>query len=327
MIYFFLMKLNKKSVLTFSKTSFLILQILAINPAEAKKPAYDIDFCPNRQSGVQLTKAQRDVIIEKLKTVHPDFNFQKIKNIPDRNKFTFTARKSLPATKDKDPYAEICLQNELKPKEGLKLKDIISIDYVLHSGNHKKYIPKISIKKMTGNIDILVLKVLDKINKTYSQEKLTAIIFDLTDNLGGNVSATTRLADEFLKNNKVIFSKTNLGESKPSVKYLSTENGAYTEVPIIIHINQNTMSSAESFTKTLKENGYKVLITGKKSYGKNTFQNKDLIPDPSGIGNIQVRYTAGTWSQDGPIKPQVILANSKIANSFFRKICHKIFSK
>ncbi len=328
MIAFLLMLSEKhKTPFRLSQVAFFVTQILSSTPALAH-PGYDLDFCGQRSPTVKLTEKQRTTVIEQLTAIYPDFNFKEIEKENDRNEFVFKIRKAVPATKDKDPYFDVCFsyENQLKEKL-LKLSDIINIDYILHSSDGKQIIPKIHIKKMSSNIDELVKKVLQKIKSSYPESKITSIIIDLRDNLGGNLGATARLSDFFLHQNKLIVSKKKLGEKKPSVRYISNKlTKDAPQCPIIFYVNKNTASAAEVFIHALKNGGVHVLITGNHSetYGKGTFQNITNIPNPSGSGFIQVRATAGEWTKKPKIKPKFVFAHS---SPFFEKIAQKIFEK
>jgi carboxyl-terminal processing protease len=94
-------------------------------------------------------------------------------------------------------------------------------------------------------------------------------VIDLRNNGGGLLDAGIELAEMFLAKNQIVIAQQAKGEEEEIVK--TTRNGTFSDLPIILIVNENTASAAEIFAGALQANDRAELI-GKQTFGKNTIQ-------------------------------------------------------
>lgn len=124
-------------------------------------------------------------------------------------------------------------------------------------------------------------------------EKLKAegarnIILDLRDNPGGYLDRATKLADEFLSENKLmVFTK---GKSKKyDQKYYSTEGGSFENSPLIILVNEGSASASEIIAGAIQDHD-RGLIVGRRTFGKGLVQVPISLKDGSELRLTISRY-------------------------------------
>ncbi len=127
--------------------------------------------------------------------------------------------------------------------------------------------------------------------KSLKQKGMTALILDLRDNTGGLLKQADLIADEFLKNGKLIFfTKNNSGEIK---KNMATARGDFEKGNIYVLINENTASASEIIAGALQDND-KATIIGRRSFGKGLVQREMYLGDGSKIRLTTARYYTPT---------------------------------
>jgi len=145
--------------------------------------------------------------------------------------------------------------------------------------------------KMIGNV--LYLKI-DKIGDNTSGEvknilnsnDFNSIIIDLRGNKGGHTYVATDIADYFLSDGYTT-EHYYLEEEKYTV-YMKKEETDI-KVPIVLIVNENTASAAETITALLKQNSNTTII-GTKTFGKGIFQSSASI-----MGGL-LHYTDGYFT-------------------------------
>lgn len=117
---------------------------------------------------------------------------------------------------------------------------------------------------------------------------LRALILDLRDNRGGYVSEAVNVADLFLDPDQPIGSLK--GRSQQVTKrYLARAPQSWPDLPLVILINEGTMSSAELIAGALQEHDRAVLL-GASTFGKGVAQVTIPIGD-----TLTLSLTAARW--------------------------------
>ena len=161
-------------------------------------------------------------------------------------------------------------------------------------------VPTVKSTILKGNVGYIriyefttqtALQVSDELDSI--KDKIQALIIDMRDNGGGDVSACIEIADFFLPSGATIVStegKTN----EMSRIYLSSakEKKLNEDVPIAVLINSGTASAAELLAGALKENN-RAVVFGEKSYGKGVMQ----VSAPFNNGFVNV--TAAEYKTPG----------------------------
>ncbi len=124
-------------------------------------------------------------------------------------------------------------------------------------------------------------------NKIKSGAK--GIILDLRNNLGGVLNDAVKFCDLFLEKDKLIVKIIGRSEGKEINTEFRSEEGKYSEVPLIILINEYSASASELSAGALRDNKRTILI-GEKSFGKGTVQTLHILSDGSGIKFTTAKY-------------------------------------
>ena len=126
-----------------------------------------------------------------------------------------------------------------------------------------------------------------------------AFILDLRDNGGGLVESAVDIARLFLSEGDVLHEQFK-GESESIYKVKST--GLYSDLPLVVLINNYTASSAEILAGALSAQD-RALLIGAPTYGKTTIQYIFDLQDGS-----SVHVTSGRWWIPGvefPLQPDI----------------------
>ena len=158
--------------------------------------------------------------------------------------------------------------------------------------------PTVDSKMLEGHdgvglikIDSFNLLTADQFKEQYEELKskgMTALILDLRDNGGGEITSALSLADMFTeKGDNLMYMVTSEG----TYNYVSEEEPE--EITLLILQNENTASASEIFIGSLRDNNVGKTM-GVKSFGKGIVQN--IIPLSSGAG---LRYTSARYLTGG----------------------------
>lgn len=115
------------------------------------------------------------------------------------------------------------------------------------------------------------------------QQGSTSLIIDLRDNPGGWVDDAVSVADRFLDNKLVVYSKT---RDSDYTDPLYTTAGA-DDIPLVVLVNGNSASSSEILSGALQDYG-RALIVGETTFGKGIMQS--VVPLSDGKTGIQFTY-------------------------------------
>ncbi len=127
-----------------------------------------------------------------------------------------------------------------------------------------------------------------RILKHLGAKKLT---LDLRDNPGGYLSIAEELADEFLKDGKLIlFTKNKSGEIKKS---FATRRGSFEDQPVYVLINERSASASEIIAGALQDNDIGTIV-GRRSFGKGLVQREMELGDGSAVRLTVSRYYTPT---------------------------------
>ncbi len=103
-------------------------------------------------------------------------------------------------------------------------------------------------------------------------------IFDVRNNLGGNLDVISKVLDRILPEGPIIHFKDKSG----TVTTYSSDAENFLKGEMVVLCNENTASAAELFTAALRD--YKVAkIVGKKTFGKGTMQTTRPLSDGSAL--------------------------------------------
>ncbi|WP_298474716.1 S41 family peptidase [uncultured Maribacter sp.] len=119
-------------------------------------------------------------------------------------------------------------------------------------------------------------------------KKLT---LDLRDNPGGYLGIAEEMADEFLKDGKLIlFTKNKKGKVE---KVFATNKGEFEDKPVYVLINERSASASEIIAGALQDNDIGTIV-GRRSFGKGLVQREMDLGDGSAVRLTVSRYYTPT---------------------------------
>ena len=117
------------------------------------------------------------------------------------------------------------------------------------------------------------------------------LILDLRGNPGGYISAAEQIADQFLKEDKLIlFTKNKTGKIENAY---ATDAGEFEQGKVYVLINENSASASEIVAGALQDNDRGVIV-GRRSFGKGLVQREMELGDGSAVRLTIARYYTPT---------------------------------
>ena len=117
------------------------------------------------------------------------------------------------------------------------------------------------------------------------------LALDLRDNPGGYLGVAEHMADEFLKDGKLIlFTKNKKGKID---KIFATEKGSFEDRPVYVLINERSASASEIIAGALQDNDIGTIV-GRRSFGKGLVQREMELGDGSAVRLTVSRYYTPT---------------------------------
>lgn len=116
---------------------------------------------------------------------------------------------------------------------------------------------------------------------------MKALIVDLRNNGGGYLLSATKIADEFLKDGKLIVYTE--GKSRERQEFYASSDGILENMEVAILINEGSASASEILAGAIQDNDRGEII-GRRSFGKGLVQEGIQWPDGSAMRLTVARY-------------------------------------
>jgi len=132
------------------------------------------------------------------------------------------------------------------------------------------------------------------------------LILDLRNNPGGLLSQSVSVADLFIQDGLIVYTK---GRSKDqSMEFKARRPTVVGDYPIVVLVNGGSASASEIVAGALQDH-HKALILGTRTFGKASVQTIIPLPDGSGLKLTTARYytPSGRSIQARGIDPDVIV--------------------
>ena len=125
------------------------------------------------------------------------------------------------------------------------------------------------------------------------------LIIDLRNNTGGLLYITEDIADELLPEGIIVSTKDNTGKVEETMS-----DAAYTDIPIVVLVNEQSASASEVLSGALKDHGRAVLV-GTRTFGKGIVQSIMQLSDGSALKVTTSQYftPSGVCIQGTGIEP------------------------
>ncbi len=115
-----------------------------------------------------------------------------------------------------------------------------------------------------------------------------SLIVDLRGNGGGYMEPAVLMANEFLPAySKIVMTKGR--DEADNSTILSDGTGAFTDMPLVVLVDEFTASSSEIFSGAIQDND-RGLVVGRRTFGKGLVQRPIMLPDSSEIRLTVQRY-------------------------------------
>lgn len=115
-----------------------------------------------------------------------------------------------------------------------------------------------------------------------------SLIIDLRGNGGGYMEPAVLMANEFLPAySKIVMTKGRDEDDNSTI--LSDGTGAFTDIPLVVLVDEFTASSSEIFSGAMQDND-RGLVVGRRTFGKGLVQRPIMLPDSSEIRLTVQRY-------------------------------------
>jgi carboxyl-terminal processing protease len=124
--------------------------------------------------------------------------------------------------------------------------------------------------------------------KELTAKGMKRLLFDIRNNPGGPLDQAIKVANEFLPRGKMIVS-THGRVSNSDQDYRSTDEGEFTNVPVVVLINRNSASASEIVSGALQDHDRAYLV-GETTFGKALVQSVYRIYGGAGLALTTAHY-------------------------------------
>lgn len=123
------------------------------------------------------------------------------------------------------------------------------------------------------------------VTELVEQENVGGLLLDLRGNGGGVLDQAVEVADVLMGEGPVV----RVVEADGRERELTSSDGGFTELPVVVLVNEGSASATEILAGALKQRG-RVEIVGKPTFGKGTVQTISTFADGSGAKFTTAKY-------------------------------------
>ncbi|HEV3141720.1 MAG TPA: S41 family peptidase [Vicinamibacterales bacterium] len=121
-----------------------------------------------------------------------------------------------------------------------------------------------------------------------SSKGMRRLLFDIRGNPGGPLDQAIKVANEFLPKSKMIV-RTHGRIANSDQEYRATEDGEFTDIPIVLLANRNSASASEIVTGALQDHD-RAYVVGETTFGKALVQSVYRITNNAGLALTTAHY-------------------------------------
>lgn len=148
--------------------------------------------------------------------------------------------------------------------------------------------------------------------KLEKQHPLEGLILDLRNNPGGLLNQAVSIADLFLDDGIVVYTKGRIEEQNQIFQAVDTDSNY--EFPIIVLVNEGSASASEIVAGALQDHK-RAIIVGTKTFGKGSVQTIIPLANGTGLKMTTARYytPSGRSIQEKGVIPNVVVKQLNIS--------------
>jgi carboxyl-terminal processing protease len=196
-----------------------------------------------------------------------------------------------------------------KPQEFTLEREIIKVQSVKAKTleNGVGYVRLTQFQERSGQD---LVKALEQLRQD-SGGALQGLILDLRNNPGGLLDQAVDVADQFLSEGLIVYTKGR--ETESQMEFSAKHNGTEPDYPMVVLINGGSASASEIVAGALQDHG-RAVIMGVRSFGKGSVQTIIPLSDDSGLRLTTAKYYTpkGTSIQARGIIPDIEVPQSEI---------------
>lgn len=190
---------------------------------------------------------------------------------------------------------------ETEPIEVSLTRAVITVDSILGDVRNKDNGWRFRLTQEPRLGYVQIIKFGDKTEEeltrtlaTITSEGVEGLILDVRDNHGGALDAAVGITDLFLRAGQLIVT-TRGRDGVTRDRFVSTGRGGYTQIPLVVLVNQDSASASEILAACLQDYG-RAAIIGQRTYGKGTVQRLLRVES----GRSLLKLTSATyWRPNG----------------------------
>jgi len=147
--------------------------------------------------------------------------------------------------------------------------------------------------------------------KASSKTPIKGLVLDLRNNPGGVLNGAVEVADTFLDDGLVVYTKGRVADSDQ--KYYASPGQALPGVPVVVLVNGGTASASEIVSGALQDHK-RAIIVGTTTFGKGSVQTVLPLSADKAIKLTTARYytPSGRSIQAEGIKPDIVVEPAKL---------------
>ncbi|WP_413559061.1 S41 family peptidase [Bdellovibrio sp. HCB209] len=193
-------------------------------------------------------------------------------------------------------------ENEEKPRDITITRGVVKIKSVKYTdmGDGFAYVRITSfIENTAKDLETAIVN-----HQKNNKGNVAGLLLDLRRNPGGLLDQAVKVSDMFLKEGVIV---STIGRNKAEKEVaMASKKGKYTNVPVVILVNEYTASASEIVSGALQDNK-RALVVGQRTFGKGSVQSVIKLGDGSGLKLTVARYytPSGVSIQAEGIHPDV----------------------
>jgi carboxyl-terminal processing protease len=226
----------------------------------------------------------------------------KIENEATRDMSLMEAVKKLRGPKGSEVTISIHREGWTDLKDFTIIRDVIPI----HSVKSRMLEPGYGYVRITNFQRKTDKDLKNSIDELSSQGEIKGLVMDLRNNPGGLLDSSAKVADLFLDEGVIVYTKGRLKDQDMELK-AHNSNADY-HFPMVILVNEGTASASEIVAGALQD--YKrALVLGTQTFGKGSVQTIIPMSDGAGLRLTTARYFTpkGNSIQATGITPDVVV--------------------